>query len=78
MLTKIDVKMVPEDTQRVAEIEQNLHGFVQLGKFSVKQVIRFAAIALAESERDLIKARSDANLFRRQLIRERRKHIAGK
>jgi hypothetical protein len=73
MLAKRDVESRKIDAQRVREIEQNLHGFVQLGKLSTREVVRLAALALAESEHDLIMARSAATLLRRQLLRERRK-----
>jgi hypothetical protein len=73
MFANRNVESGPVDAQRVKEIEQNLHGFVQLGKLSIRDVVKLAALALAESERDLIKARGDATLLRRQLIRERRK-----
>jgi hypothetical protein len=73
MLANRNVESGQVDAQRVKEIEQNLHGFVQLGKLSVRDVVKLAALALAESERDLIKARGETTLLRRQLIRERRK-----
>ena len=73
MFTSSGVKIAPEQLQRVVEIEQNLKGIVESAQLKDADIIRLAALALAESERDLLTARSRADYLWRQLQRERRK-----
>jgi hypothetical protein len=72
MFTTLDVKKSRPDERRVAEIEKNILGFVKMGRLKTDEIIKLAAIALADAENDLLHARAEARSLRRQLLYKRR------
>jgi hypothetical protein len=72
MFTTLDVKKSRPDERRVAEIEKNILGFVKMGRLKPDEIIKLAAIALADAENDLLHARAEVRSLRRQLLYKRR------